>query len=116
MSNKDLQEPGKARAKINDHALNSVIIIEDDIQLTNVLMQFGSHNILAAYCDPKDRKAFEAVSKALVKARAERPMVTSSGKDGQSSEKQRSSDVLFLLLANANMEIAEFSLNPKAGP
>jgi len=38
MTHDEMQEAGSARAKINAHALNSPIIIEDDIQLTNVLM------------------------------------------------------------------------------
>ena len=32
-------------------------------------MQFGSYNILAAYCNPKDQETYQAVGKSLVKAR-----------------------------------------------
>jgi hypothetical protein len=34
-------------------------------------MQYGSYNILAAYCNPRDVQMHEKVAKALVKARKE---------------------------------------------
>lgn len=54
----DLEDKQLTRQKVNQHALNSPLIIEDDIQLTSILMQFGSYNILAAYCNPKDQETY----------------------------------------------------------
>jgi len=59
MKHAEMEDRSAARAKVTEHALNYPLIVEDDIQLTNILMQFGSYNLLAAYCNPKDYDRYD---------------------------------------------------------
>jgi len=63
-------------------------------------MQYGSYNLLATYCNPKDVKVYDKVVKAMCKARQKQPLVMAVPKKGVPSRLQRNSGVVFVMLSS----------------
>lgn len=45
-------------------------------------MQYGSYNLLATYCNPRDTKLYEKVVRSMCKARKDKPLVMATDKKG----------------------------------
>ena len=90
-------------AKILQFAFNSPIIVHDYMAFAMLNSKFKT-NTFVIYCDQEDKENYNKILKALIKARRELPInLKPDAESGHLENKQRHSDVIFVLSTIKNL-------------